>query len=85
MSVSAASLCLPLPRTDLLLLTPPCPFIFISLELGAVARYMVLWCMVHARLNSESWPRAGNPGHDLCKTDFIETSILAPRLVCLIH
>ena len=34
------------------------------------------------RLNSESWPRAGNPGHDSCKTDFTGTSILAPRLVC---
>ena len=34
------------------------------------------------RLNSESWPRAGNPGRDSCKTDRTETSILAPWLVC---
>ena len=30
------------------------------------------------RLNSESWPRAGNPGRDSRKTDCTETSILAP-------
>jgi len=29
-----------------------------------------------AGLNSESWPRAGNPGRDLRKTDCTETSIL---------
>ena len=34
-----------------------------------------------SRLDSESWPRAGNPGRDLCKTDCTETSILAPWIV----
>ena len=30
------------------------------------------------RLDSESWPRAGNPGRDSRKTDRTEISILAP-------
>ncbi len=38
-----------------------------------------------AAWQSESWPRAGNPGHDLRKTDRTETSILASRLVWLIN
>ena len=36
--------------------------------------------MTKKRLDSESWPRAGNPGRDSRKTDRIRTeiSILAP-------
>ena len=37
--------------------------------------------LAELRQNSESWPRAGNPGHDLRKTDCTETSILAPWIV----
>ena len=32
--------------------------------------------MLGLRLNSESWPRAGNPGSDLCKTDLTETNVV---------
>ena len=38
--------------------------------------------VVNTRLNSESWPRAGNPGRNLRKTDYTDASILVPRLVC---
>ena len=34
-----------------------------------------------ARLNSESWPRARDPGRESRKTDCTETSILAPWIV----
>ncbi len=56
--------------------------IFCTLKPFTLFSFYTVTYVCSRRLNSESWPRAGNPGSDLCKTDFTETSILAPRLVC---
>ena len=55
----------------------------VGVDLGFVlGRFLLIFyhiaSIIKNRLDSESWPRAGNPGRDSRKTDRTEISILAP-------